>query len=187
MYFWESILLALALIIDSFTISVSFGLVETKPTILKNMNIIGLTCAIGQVVFIAIGWWVGKYISQFLVGIGPWAGFFLLTGLSFYLIVDAIKKRNNSAALYRELNFKIIIFLVFATSFDVLSVGLTLGILNEAIGILMIILWVFTYISAYVGGYTGFKIGEKIGVYKGQIFGAVLLFLLGLSLLLQNI
>lgn len=88
--------------------------------------------------------------------------------------------------LYQELTMKIIIFLVFATSFDVLSVGLTLGLIQEVIGLLMVVLWFFTYFSAYVGGITGFKIGEKIGIYKGQIFGAMLLFGLGVSLLLQN-
>lgn len=187
MQFLEIILLSFALIIDSFTIAVSFGLVETKPTLIRNMNVIGLTCAIGQVIFIAVGWWVGCFIAQFLVGVGPWVGFSLLTLLSIYLVFDAFRKRNNSALLYRALSFKIIVFLVFATSFDVLSVGLTLGLLQESIWVLMIVLWIFTYASAYVGGYAGFRIGEKIGVYKGQIFGAGLLFLLGLSLLLQNI
>jgi putative Mn2+ efflux pump MntP len=70
----EIILLSLALVIDSFTIAVSFGLVETKPTFIKNMNLIGLTCAIGQVFFIAVGWWVERFIAQ-LVGIGHWLGF----------------------------------------------------------------------------------------------------------------
>jgi hypothetical protein len=60
-------------------------------------------------------------------------------------------------------------------------------LLEGSILILLIVLWVFTYFSAYIGGYTGFKVGEKIGIYKGQIFGAALLFMLGLSLLLQNI
>lgn len=187
MQFAEALLLSLALIIDSFTIAVSFGLVETKSTFLKNMNIIGLTCAIGQVFFIAVGWWLGSFIAQFTLGLGPWAGFSLLTLLSTYLVIDAFKKRKNSALPYRELSFKIILFLVIATSFDVLSVGLTLGLLQESIWLLIIVLWGFTYISAYAGGYAGFRIGEKIGVYKGQIFGAGLLFLLGISLLLQNI
>lgn len=186
--FLEIILLSLVLIIDSFTIAVSFGLVETKATFIKNMNVIGLTCAIGQVLFITVGWWLGSFIAQFIVGIGPWLGFSLLTLLSIYLVFDAYKKRNKSAAsLCRVLSLKIILFLVFCTSFDVLSVGLTLGLLQESIVILLIVLWVFTYFSAYIGGYTGFKVGEKIGIYKGQIFGAALLFLLGLSLLLQNI
>jgi len=105
---------------------------------------------------------------------GQWLGFSLLTLLSIYLVFDAYKKRNNSNSLYRALSLKIIFFLVFATSFDVLSVGLTLGLLQESILILLIVLWVFTYFSAYIGGYTGFRIGEKIGIYKGQIFGAVL-------------
>lgn len=179
-------MLSLVLIIDSFTIAASFGLVETKSTFIKNMNIIGLTCAVGQVFFIAVGWWLGSFVAQFILGIGPWAGFTLLTFLSIYLVLDAVKKRHNSTSLYRAMSFKIIIFLVFATSFDVLSVGLTLGLLQESIWILMIVLWIFTYFSAYAGGFAGFKIGEKIGVYKGQIFGAVLLFLLGLSFLLQN-
>lgn len=151
------------------------------------MNVIGLTCAIGQVLFITVGWWLGSFIAQFIVGIGPWLGFSLLTLLSIYLAFDAYKKRNKSALLYRALSLKIILFLVFATSFDVLSVGLTLGLLQESILILIIVLWVFTYFSAYIGGYTGLKVGEKIGTYKGQIFGAALLFMLGLNLLLQNI
>ena len=187
MQFLETFLLSLALVIDSFTIAVSFGLVETKPTFIKNMNIIGLACAIGQVFFIAVGWWVGRFIAQFLVGIGPWMGFSLLTLLSVYLVFDAFKNRGKSALLYRALGFKLIMFLVFATSFDVLSVGLTLGLLQASIGTLMVVLCILTYLSVYVGGYAGFKIGGKIGVYKGQLFGAVLLFLLGLSLLLQNI
>jgi putative Mn2+ efflux pump MntP len=78
--------------------------------------------------------------------------FVLLTLLSIYLIVDALKNHNNSALLYRALGLKIIMFLVLATSFDVLSVGLTLGLPQASIGILMIVLWIFTYASVYVGG-----------------------------------
>jgi len=187
MHLVEVILLSLVLIIDSFTIAVSFGLVESKVTFIKNMNIIGLTCAFGQVFFIALGWWLGSFVAQFIIGIGPWLGFCLLTLLSIYLVVDAYKKRNKSATLYRALSLKIIIFLIFATSFDVLSVGITLGLLQESILILIIVLWFFTYFSAYAGGYTGLRVGEKIGIYKGQIVGACLLFLLGVSLLIQNI
>ncbi len=187
MQLWETILLSLVLVIDSFTIAVSFGLVERKITFMKNMNIIGLTCAVGQAIFITVGWGLGRYISQFLANLAPWIGFILLAGLSIYLIVDAIKKRDSSTLFYKEINLKILLFLVFATSFDVLSVGLTLGLMQQNIVVLLIFLLIFTYLSAFAGGYSGFKVGEKIGVYKGQIVGGVLLFLLGISLLFQNI
>jgi putative Mn2+ efflux pump MntP len=188
MLLFETILLALALIIDSFTISVSFGLVEKKETIVKDMNLIGITCAIGQAIFLFLGWVFGKFISSFLAGLGPLIGFMLLTGLSIFMVIDAYKKKKNpeSSHLGMVINLKILIFLVFATSFDVISVGLTLGLLQEPIGLLIIFVCIFTYISAYVGGYTGFQIGEKIGIYKGQLVGAALLFFLGLSLLIQN-
>jgi len=187
MLFYENILLGFALIIDSFTISISFGLVEKKETILKNMNLIGITCAIGQVFFLFIGWLVGKMVSILIEGITSWVGFILLSSLSIYMIIDALRKRKDSIPRRTNINLKILIFLVFATSFDVISVGITLGLLHEIIILLTIITFIFTYISAYVGGFTGFKIGEKLSVYKGKIIGALLIFFLGCSLLFQNL
>jgi putative Mn2+ efflux pump MntP len=179
----ETVVLAFALIIDSFTISVSFGLLEKKVTFIKHMNWIGWACALGQCFFLFIGYLVGGLLSNFIIGYAEWIGFLLLSGLSVYMLIDAMKQRSSAAPKQKVFNFKLLIFLIFATSFDVLSVGLTLGLLQEQIGILLIFLLIFTYISAYAGGYTGKIFGEKIGVYKGQILGALLIFGLAVSLL----
>jgi putative Mn2+ efflux pump MntP len=130
---------------------------------------------------------VGAWIATFLAELGPWIGFLLLTGLSIYMIRDAIKQRNQPTQKQKIFDIKLLVFLVFATSFDVLSVGMTLGLMQEPILLLNILVLIFTYISAYAGGWTGWQIGAKIGIYKGQLVGALLIFLLGVSLLVQNL
>ena len=181
----ESFLLSIVLIIDTFTISVSFGLVEKKDTINKHMNWVGIICALGQCFFLSFAYFAGVFLSEFLSEYARYIGFFLLSFLSVYMLNDAIKTKNSNTFEQKTFDFKLLLFLVFATSFDVLSVGLVLGLLRTNISLLLIFVLFVTYLSAFMGGYSGLLIGLKIGVYKGQLLGAFLIFLLALSILLE--
>lgn len=186
MYILEAVLFGLALIIDSFTISTTFGLIYQKETLWKDMNIIGITCAIGQVSFLIFGWTIGKLISTILLGLSKWIGFFLLCSLSIYMVWDSFRENKRETPSQSGLNFdlKLLLFLIISTSFDVISVGIAFGLIQKSIMLLIFFTFIFTYISAYGGGYLGFRLGEKVGDTIGQIIGAILIFFLACALLL---
>ncbi|MGV9172536.1 MAG: manganese efflux pump MntP family protein [Promethearchaeia archaeon] len=182
----KAILFGLALSIDSFTISTTFGLIGEKKSLLRSMNIIGITCGVGQCIFLILGWTAGSLISALVLGFSKWIGFFLLCALSVYMVLDCFRKNKNQLNFKSGLsfNFKIILVLMVSTSFDVLSVGITFGIIQQKIILLVVFTFIFTYFSAHVGGQLGFKIGEKAGNSYGQIIGAFLIFCLACFLLL---
>lgn len=186
MHIIEAVLFGLAFIIDSFTISTTYGLIDQKETLWKNMNIVGIACAIGQVSFLIFGWTIGKLISTIILGLSKWIGFFLLCSLSIYMVWDSFRdnERESTSPGGLDLNFKILLFLIISTSFDVISVGIAFGLIQKNIMLLIFFTFIFTYISAHGGGYLGFRLGEKVGDLLGQIIGAILIFFLACALLL---
>jgi len=182
----EAVLFGLVLVIDSFTISTSFGLIEQKETLWKNMNLIGIYCALGQILFLIFGWTVGKLISTIVLGFSKWIGFFLLCSLAIYMFWDSFryKGRESTSPKGLEFNLKILLLLIISTSFDVISVGIACGVIQKNIMLLIFFTFIFTYISVHGGGFLGLRLGEKLGGSVGQIIGAILIFFLACFLLI---
>jgi len=173
--------IAVALAMDSFTVSVAAGVVITK-----NRTKIALTLAICFGIFQAgmpiIGYLAGIAISDFVTFWAPLIGFLLLFAIGAKMCYEGITDREEKK--HRDYTSPaIILMLSVATSIDALAVGLGFAVLGTPILGPAIIIGIVTLILSFAGFFGGSLAGEKIGS-KAEILGGIILILIGLKILL---
>ncbi len=183
MNYLSVILVALSLTFDTFAVSVSSGIVENKMRFWQGVKIASIF-GILQGLMPVIGWLLGSQISNKFNEYNYWIAFILLTIISIKMLYEAIKDDDNQAL--NPFDLKIIFSLGIATSIDALIVGFSFAFLETNIVVFAILTGIFTFLVAMIGMLLGKKAGDFLG-NKAEIIGAVILFLIGLKILLENI
>ena len=180
MNFIELIFLAIALAMDAFSVSLNKGFSQKN---LKNHEILlyGLFFGGFQFLMPLIGYICGSSISSLISVIAPWIAFILLVGIGCNMIHESLGDSNESYT--DEFSFKELILLSIATSIDAFAVGITFAILNTELWFSISIIGVVAFLFGICGVFIGRKIGDYFGD-KLQVFGGVILIILGLKILL---
>ena len=148
-------LIAVALAMDAFAVSVSSGIIIPNLR-LRNALKIALFFSIFQAVMPVIGWLAGTGLKDFIQAVDHYIAFGLLAVIGIKMIYEAFKKREAEQSI-NPLNFGVLLILSVATSIDALAVGLSFALLSIKILTPVIII-----------GITG-----GLGVYAGQVCSAL--------------
>lgn len=201
----QILLLAFALSMDAFAVSVTDGLVCSNLT-KKKMILVALIFGVLQGLMPLGGYWIiecieyligttaGEQISEILTNVVCWISFGLLLFLGFKMIIEAcisIKRNKDKDTSCRLISFKEIIIMGFATSIDALAVGVSLkhGLsTNYTIFLHISIIIIITFIMCIIGLFLG-NVFDKL--FKGKIeianlVGGIILTLLAIWILLSN-
>ena len=173
---------------DAFSVSMANGLSEPCMG-RKKMFLIAGVFAFFQALMPLFGWVCVHnllHIFKSIEGLIPWAALFLLCFIGGKMLSEGIK---NDCLCECSLKLGIGSLLVqgVATSIDALSVGFTIADYNllSAIVCAAIIAFITFFIC-----FAGVLIGKKFGVVlanKSQIFGGVILILIGLEIFITGI
>ncbi|RAP51801.1 MAG: hypothetical protein BZ138_04345 [Methanosphaera sp. rholeuAM270] len=174
------ILIALALSMDSFSVSLTKGFTQKK---LKTTQMLyyGLTFALFHLFFPIMGYFAGVTITKFVTAIAPWIAFILLFIVGFNMIKESLE--NEDEDVVDDFSFKELILLALATSIDAFAIGVSFALLNTSIFVPAII----TSLTVFTLSILGIIIGRKLGDYFGDkflILGGIVLILIGLKTLL---
>ncbi|HJJ71450.1 MAG TPA: manganese efflux pump MntP family protein [Methanocorpusculum sp.] len=165
---------------DAFSVSLAGG-AALKKDIAKTAVLTGLMFGFFQFAMPVIGWLVGAPISSIINPYGYWivvALFFFIGGKMIY---DAVKGEEEGVSL---IGFKVLTLLAIATSIDALAVGISYGLIGEAIIIPSIIIGVVAFAFSFAGVLAGHKLSDVLGS-KMEIFGGIVLVLIGLKFLVE--
>ncbi|KZX15310.1 putative manganese efflux pump MntP [Methanobrevibacter cuticularis] len=179
-------LIAIALAMDAFSVSL------TKGFIIKNIRIyqiivIGLFFGGFQVGMPVLGWIAGEQIREIVSSIAPYIAFILLLIIGLKMIYDsAIDEEEKEESSKSSFSYKELTLLAIATSIDAFAVGITFSFLNIPILIPVTIIGITTFLLSETGIFIGKKLGHLFG-NKFEIIGGVILILLGLNILLQGL
>lgn len=189
MGYLEIILLSLGLAMDAFAVSICKGMS------LKKMNwgkafIAGGYFGLFQGLMPLIGYFIvvlfrqNNDISLFIDSVDHWVAFVLLVIIGVNMIKESFSKEEQDCCF----NFKTMIVLAIATSIDALSVGLSFGAvsLEMSIFIAILIIGVITFVTSSLGVLIGNVFGMKFK-QPAEIFGGVVLVLIGLKILLEGL
>ena len=121
----DVILLALALAVDAFIVSFSYGLILKKNRYINAIKL-GLATGLGQFIMPVIGWYGTNIVHGYIESIDHWLAFAVFLALGLKVIDDALNEDDNAQNLSRELTFKILLMIGLATSIDALVTGITL-------------------------------------------------------------
>ena len=200
----QILLLAIALSMDAFAVSITDGLIYQDINKKKDL-FIALTFGIMQGLMPLIGYWLVELI-EFLVNEGSagsaskimslivvWTAFGLLLFLGLKMLVEgilALKKKEEEKPV-RLFSYKEVLFFGLATSIDALGSGVALhsGLSNNiTIFIHISIIIVITFVISLLGVLLGHKI-EKL--LKGKveitsIIGGCILLILAIWIVLSH-
>ena len=190
MGFWEIFLTALGLSMDAFAISITNGatlrIMDTR-TALKICGAFGLS----QAVMPLLGWLAGTNFEKYVTGFAHWIVFGVLSFIGIKMISEAIKGNTSEKSMPKRvnkgtLNNKILFALAVATSIDALSVGISFAFIKVPIIKAAILIGVVTFIVCLAG----IEIGKKCLLLfksRAELFGGIILVLIGLKVLIEHI
>ena len=183
MTFLELFLIAVALAMDAFAVSICKGL-SVKGSKLPTSLICGAWFGGFQFLMPVIGWALGSTFTKYLTKYTHWVSFGLLLLIGANMIREAVKgeEEGNGASLKAGE----MAGLAVATSIDALAVGVTFALLDVSVILSSLFIGVITFVICVIGVYIGSLIGEKYST-KAKFAGGVVLILIGLKILIEGL
>ena len=176
------VFIALGLAMDSFSVSITRGFINTNTRMPIEALKIGFFFGLFQAIMPIIGWFLGLSIIDLISGFDHWIAFGLLVFIGIRMIYESLASESKKIAYSSSL--KVLIMLSIATSIDALAVGLSLSFLEASIVTPAIIIGITTFSLSFLGLY----IGKKLGNYFKRIgiLGGIILIVIGLRILIEH-
>lgn len=182
MSIWDLFILAVGLSMDAFAVSVCKGLSlgKIKP---KHMCIAGAWFGGFQALMPLIGYFLGSFFAEMIEKYDHWVAFVLLAFIGGNMIKESFGKDEKVDS---SMDVKSMLLLAIATSIDALAVGVTFAFLQVQIVPAVSFIGVITFIFSAVGVKIGSLFGTKYKS-KAELFGGIVLVLIGIKILLEGI
>lgn len=183
MEFWEILVLGIGLSMDAFAVSVCKGLAMRRAD-LKTSLVCGAWFGAFQALMPFIGYFLGRMFADAIAAVDHWVAFFLLALVGGNMIKEALSGEGENAT--PDLSVKAMLPLAVATSVDALAVGISLAMTEAPIWTSITVIGITTFMLSAVGVTIGGIFGNKFEK-KAEIFGGVVLILLGCKILLESL
>ncbi|MGL1893164.1 MAG: manganese efflux pump MntP family protein [Spirochaetaceae bacterium] len=183
----EIILIAIALAIDAFAVSITCG-INTKVVRLKNILKVGLLFGLFQAVMPLIGNYAGNMIPFDITTYDHWIAFGLLSIIGIHMIKESRTKNDpleTKKSTKDIFGTRTLIFAAIATSIDALAAGFSASLLNAKIILLASSAGIITLILSCIGVYLGRRIGH-IFEKKAELLSGIVLILIGVNIVYRH-
>ncbi|MGE6361722.1 manganese efflux pump MntP [Psychrobacter cibarius] len=188
----EVFLLAIALAMDAFAVSIGLGAKSQKQSsayVLRLAIYAALYFGIAQGVMPLIGYLLGAVLLGWLATAAPWIGGGILIVLGAKMLyeafngeVEAVLAGSFDGNIQEEINHRMMFTLAIATSIDAMAAGFTLNL--QAINA-----WLACFIIAIITagfGFFGIYLGKSSGTWledKAEILGGLVLIAIGIKVM----
>ncbi|WBW95167.1 manganese efflux pump MntP [Oceanirhabdus sp. W0125-5] len=184
MTFSTIFIIAVGLAMDAFAVSITSGITIKKLKVRHALKI-ALFFGVFQGVMPLIGWALSIKFSDYIESVDHWIAFILLGCIGVKMIREAFDNEEDESKK-NPLDLKTLTILSIATSIDALVVGVSFAFLEVNILYATFIIAVITYVICFIGVLIGKKFGELFNK-KAEIFGGVILVLMGIKILLEHL
>lgn len=176
----EVLILAVALSMDAFAVSVGLGAKKQD-----NLSKLALMCAIYfgafQGAMPLIGYLGGVGLLNWLGDFKQSIAFIILCGIGAKMIYEGVDSEQE--AEFKQLTQKVMCLLAIATSIDAMAAGFTLNLMSVNPFVACLMIGVVTAVFSYIGVLAGNKSGTWLES-KAEMLGGVVLILIGFKFLL---
>ena len=179
----ELFLIAVGLSMDAFAVSVCKGLSVRKATV-KHALCVGLYFGGFQALMPLIGYLLGTQFESVITSVDHWIAFGLLAFIGGNMIREALSREEEK--LDDSFSFRTMMTLAVATSIDALAMGVTFAFLRVDIVPAVLLIGATTFVLSAVGLKVGNVFGAKYKA-RAELFGGVVLVLMGLKILLEHL
>lgn len=184
----DDFLLAVALAMDCFSVSLTCGIVQKR----MGRQVLAMALAFGffQALMPFIGWVAIDLLSEQIVSFDHWIAFVLLVFLGGRMIWNGFKGDEEGAQHFNPSRPMTILTLAVATSIDALAVGFSfsgMGIrtLGDA-ALPLLIIGLVSAVMSLLGKFIGVRIGHRIK-FPAEPIGGLILVAIGVKTLLQHL
>ena len=187
MGFFEIFMIGVGLSMDAFAVAICKGLNMHRLDQMQTL-VIALFFGGFQALMPFLGWLLGRQFEAYITSFDHWIAFALLTFIGGRMIWEVVRKKEdapNSASGGQKLDIKELLILAIATSIDALAVGVSFAVLQVEIFSSCTVIAVTTLLCSLVGSFLGKGFGSLLKS-KAEIFGGVILVLIGLKILLEH-
>lgn len=174
-------LIAVALAMDAFAVSLCKGLAMKRPDI-KSVVIIALWFGIFQALMPVIGYLLGNSMYDLMKDYDHWIAFGLLLLIGANMIRESFSEEEEMDADIYPIPMLI---LAIATSIDAFAVGISLAMDGSDIISSALIIGVITFVISAVGVKIGAKVGSILG-RRAELFGGLILIAIGIKIVLEH-
>ena len=182
MSFFTVFLLAVALSMDAFAVSICKGLSLGKIS-WRHMVLAGLWFGIFQALMPAIGYGLGSFFADMIDAYDHWVTFILLGAIGLNMIKESFEDQEHCDASMRPYTM---LMLAIATSIDALAVGVTFAFMDIDLLPSVTLIGITTFLFSAAG----VKVGSLFGTRyknKAECIGGIVLILIGLKILLEGL
>ena len=189
MTLWEIVLIAVALAMDCFTVSVVSGVITRRNkwgSVLRMAFLFGLF----QALMPLIGWLAIHYFQASVEAFDHWIAFGLLAIIGIKMIKDAFSPEEEDHMDPTLLRTQLL--LALATSIDALAVGISLSCTGyEALSQLtvpLLVIGLVSFLFSIAGHLLGVRFGEVVARrWKPELVGGIILIGIGIKILLEHL
>lgn len=173
---WSFTLMAIALSMDAFSVSLSIGLqnIRLKRVVLLGIFIGGFHCLLPF-----IGIVLGNFISLKMEVFATIVGGVLLVFIGLFMFFSAFAGGRDTGVNLTGIR---LLTISFAVSVDSFPVGLGLGILGLHTIIIIFMFGITSMVFAWLGMLIGKKVHNHLSKYS-EIFGGLILFGYGIRII----
>ena len=187
MSLYELFIIAVALSMDAFAVAICKGLSIERLTV-KEEATVGFYFGFFQALMPLCGFFLGSLFAGYIESVDHWVAFGLLALIGANMLKEAFEKKEECCGCKEaDISPKAMFPMAVATSIDALAVGIGLAMTGGVnIWLAVVLIGAVTFLLSNVG----VKIGSLFGARfekKAQVFGGVMLILLGLKILLEHL
>ena len=177
---------AVALAMDAFSVSISAGMIIKTPGF-RHYFRLSFHFGFFQFMMPLIGYFFGSYLESYIKDYDHWLAFGLLAFIGLKMIREAFSKQKDVSVKRKDPSrgFNLILLAV-ATSIDALTVGLSLGVLNQPVLFPGIIIGITCSLFSVAGVFIGQKAGNVFG-RKAEAIGGIMLLIIGIKILYEHL
>ena len=188
----EVFLLAIALAMDAFAVSIGLGAKLQKQSsayVLRLAVYAALYFGIAQGVMPLIGYLLGAVLLGWLATAAPWIGGGILILLGAKMLyeafngeVEAVLAGSFDENIQEKINHRMMFTLAIATSIDAMAAGFTLNLLVVNAWLACLIIAIVTAVFGFFGIYLGKSSGTWLED-KAEILGGFVLIAIGIKVM----
>lgn len=179
----ELLLLAVALSMDAFAVSICKGLSMAKLN-KKHAVIIGLYFGGFQAGMPLLGYYLGYHFKDAIISLDHWVAFILLCVIGINMIKEALSPCAET--LDPSVDVKSMTILAIATSIDALAIGITFAFLQVQLIPAVSFIGIITFFLSIAGVKAGNVFGIRYKA-KAELAGGLILILIGGKILIEHL
>jgi manganese efflux pump family protein len=182
MFFLTLILVAVALSMDCFIVSIAIG-IRTQARVMSVVLIPAFCFAIFHAGMTLLGWAAGTGFNGLVADFDHWLVFLLLTLIGVKMIHEGLV---DKAETITSLEFAPLLVISLATSLDALAVGASIQFLRMGVLFPALIIGIVVFMVSSAGLMLGMKFKSVTGK-RIEIIGGFILILIGLYVVLSHV